>query len=264
MSHIHIPDGVFSLPIWVGSYIVMVILLLGALYQMKKNGLERKIPYIAVMAATMLIAMSIPLGIVPLHISLAVFSGIFLGPMVGFVAVFVVNVILAFMGHGGITVIGLNTLVMGIEVFLGSLFFQQGWFQQKNSIFWRGFFITFLTLFISTSLATGFLVSTVGWEFVIPHSHHEDHTHERIESHEEHENYEGSIHIDHTKEEHNESNHKEALTEVNYLFFSGGLALFIILLVGILLESLITGGLLAFMMDIRPHLFEKNHSTKER
>lgn len=247
MSHIHIPDGVLPLPLWIGSYIVMGILLISVLHKMKVRRWERKVPYIAIMSAVMLIVMSIPLGIVPLHMSLAVFSGIFLGPTIGFVAIFVVNVILAFMGHGGITIIGLNTLVMGLEVTLGYFFFQYVW-TKKIATFWRGFLTTFFTLIISTTLVTGFLIYTAGWEFVIPHSHHE---HNIDIDHEEQDIYE------HVEDTHPQLESKEALSEVNYLFASGGTALVLILMIGILLESFVTGGLLAFMMEIRPHLFEK-------
>ena len=42
-----------------------------------------------------------------------------LGPALSFVSVFVVNLILALLGHGGITAVGINTLTIGIEAALG-------------------------------------------------------------------------------------------------------------------------------------------------
>ena len=64
-----------------------------------------------------------PLGFLPVHLNLTVLAGIFLGPWLGLIAVFVVNFILALLGHGGITVLGLNTLVVGSEAFLGYYIF---------------------------------------------------------------------------------------------------------------------------------------------
>jgi cobalt/nickel transport system permease protein len=47
-----------------------------------------------------------------------------LGPSLIFLATLVVNVILALFGHGGITVIGLNTLILSMEGILGYYLFQ--------------------------------------------------------------------------------------------------------------------------------------------
>ena len=48
-----------------------------------------------------------------------VLTGIIVGPAMGFMAAFIVDFILALFGHGGITVVGLNTLVIGAECALG-------------------------------------------------------------------------------------------------------------------------------------------------
>ncbi|HHY13702.1 MAG TPA: hypothetical protein GX526_03570 [Thermoanaerobacterales bacterium] len=63
--------------------------------------------------------MSIPLVFLPFHLSLTALAGIILGPYFGFLAAFIVNLILAFFGHGGITIVGLNTLIIGSEAILG-------------------------------------------------------------------------------------------------------------------------------------------------
>ena len=49
----------------------------------------------------------------------AALAGMMLGPALSFVSVFVVNLILALLGHGGITAVGINTLTIGIEAALG-------------------------------------------------------------------------------------------------------------------------------------------------
>jgi cobalt/nickel transport system permease protein len=61
----------------------------------------------------MLAAMAIPLGPLEVHVTLAGPVGVLLGGAGAFQVVFVVSVILALMGHGGLTVVGLNALVLG-------------------------------------------------------------------------------------------------------------------------------------------------------
>src|SRR5262249_49059372 len=58
-------------------------------------------------------AVEIPLGPLEYHLTLIGPVGVLLGPAAAFQAVFVVNLILAFLGHGGFTVVGLNALVLG-------------------------------------------------------------------------------------------------------------------------------------------------------
>jgi cobalt/nickel transport system permease protein len=72
-----------------------------------------------------------------------------LGPSLIFLATLVVNVILALFGHGGITVIGLNTLVLSIEGILGYYFFQLLWRMFKK-LTPAVFLATFLALLVST------------------------------------------------------------------------------------------------------------------
>jgi cobalt/nickel transport system permease protein len=48
------------------------------------------------------------------HVNLSVVAGILLRPSLGFLAAFITNLMLAFSGQG-ITVIGLNTLLLGSE-----------------------------------------------------------------------------------------------------------------------------------------------------
>jgi cobalt/nickel transport system permease protein len=59
----------------------------------------------------------------------------------------VVNVILALFGHGGITVIGLNTLTLSVEGILAYFFFR---------LFWRGLKRLSLAAFLATFLPSFF------------------------------------------------------------------------------------------------------------
>ena len=71
MSHIHLPDGVISPVWWVTAWIICLLLILFFARRLKKGGdIRRKIPFIGVVGALMLIFMSIPLGFIPVHLSL--------------------------------------------------------------------------------------------------------------------------------------------------------------------------------------------------
>jgi cobalt/nickel transport system permease protein len=104
----------------------------------------------------MLVGMSLPTEfIIPgYHINLSVVTGILIGPALGFLAAFIANLILALMGHGGITVIGLNTLLLGSEAILGHTFF---YLLRMVPVFWRAVLATVLTLFVTTLLLIGFV-----------------------------------------------------------------------------------------------------------
>jgi cobalt/nickel transport system permease protein len=79
-----------------------------------------------------------------------------------------VNIILALFGHGGITVIGLNTLILSLEGILGYLFFH---------LLWRIFRRLKLAVFLATLLAlfssTMAMIAVVG----LGASHYEEMIH---------------------------------------------------------------------------------------
>jgi len=143
----HIPDGILPIRLWLVGLIVMALAVGFSLFRLKGMDMAKKIPLLGVVSAAMLVAMS--LEILPLfyHINLSVVAGILLGPALGFLAAFIANLILAFMGHGGITVIGLNTLLLGSEAVLGHTFF---YLFKRLPVFWRAVTSTVLTLFLTT------------------------------------------------------------------------------------------------------------------
>ena len=149
MSHIHLPDGVLPIWLWVAGYLGAILVGVILLRFHKKEDLSRRLPLLGMMAAAMVLGASVEIVPIAYHVNLTVISGILLGPSLVFLATFVVNVILALFGHGGITVIGLNTLTLSVEGILGYFLFH---------LFWRGlrrlgiaiFLATFLALFAST------------------------------------------------------------------------------------------------------------------
>ncbi len=158
MSHIHIPDGV--LPLWlilVGWLLAAAFVGLAA-YRLRGEG-SRGVPTLGVLAAVMLVGMSTEIVPIAYHVNLSVLAGIVLGPAYGFLAALIVNLILALLGHGGITVVGLNTLVVGSETALGFYLFRGllaglGRLGKPSPAVAAGL-ATGLTLFVSTWLLIG-------------------------------------------------------------------------------------------------------------
>ncbi len=171
MTHMHIPDGILPVWLWVLGFFVMVLFLALALFQIRNMDTKRKIPLLGALSAVMLVGMTLP--VLPgYHINLTVVTGILIGPSLGFIAAFIANLILALMGHGGVTVIGLNTLLLGSEAVLGHLFFS---LIKGLPVFWRAALATVLTLFITTMLLVGIVaVSHIDPEVL---HHGEEHGH---------------------------------------------------------------------------------------
>ena len=127
MSHMHIPDGVF--PIWLAltGWVITFAVLSFCLMKVKNLNLEHKVPLIGIVSALMVVGMTLEIVPIGYHVNLGVIAGIVLGPYLAFIAVFIVDLIIAMFGHGGITVVGLNSLVVGAEAVLGFYLFRVFW-----------------------------------------------------------------------------------------------------------------------------------------
>lgn len=124
MSHIHIPDGVLPAWLWVGGWLLTLILVGVAGAVAQRSDARRKVPLLGVVSALMLVAMSSEIVPIAYHINLTVVAGVLLGPLLGVVAAFIVEIILAMLGHGGVTVLGLNTLLVATEIVVGWALFR--------------------------------------------------------------------------------------------------------------------------------------------
>jgi cobalt/nickel transport system permease protein len=108
MSHLHLPDGVVPLWLWAPAWPLVLLLLALA----NRAVPPQRVAYQGALGALMLAAMAVPLGPMEFHLTLAGPVGILLGAAGALPVVFVVSAILAFLGHGGLTVVALNTLVL--------------------------------------------------------------------------------------------------------------------------------------------------------
>jgi len=154
MSHIHLPDGVLPVWLWVSGFVIVILIWAILLRFMKKEDLTRRFPLLGMMAAVMVLGASVEIVPIAYHVNLTVISGILLGPSLIFLATLVVNTILALFGHGGITVIGLNTLVLSIEGVLGYFLFHLFWKVLKR-VALAVFLATFIALLCSTFAMIG-------------------------------------------------------------------------------------------------------------
>lgn len=116
MTHIHIPDSVLPVWLWFSGFLLMSVCLALSLFRLRTEDMRIKVPLLGTVAAVMLVAMSLEILPIAYHLNLSVVASILLGSSLGFTAAFIVNLMLAFVGHGGIT-IGLNTLFLGAEAF---------------------------------------------------------------------------------------------------------------------------------------------------
>ncbi len=154
MSHIHLPDGVLPVWLWASGFVLVILIWMVLFRLIRKENLSRRIPLLGMMAAIMVLGASVEIIPIAYHVNLTVISGILLGPFLIFLATFVVNVILGLFGHGGITVIGLNTLMFSIEGASGYFLFYLSW-KLLRKITLSVFLATFLALAISTFCMIG-------------------------------------------------------------------------------------------------------------
>ncbi|NLY42798.1 MAG: energy-coupling factor ABC transporter permease [Clostridiaceae bacterium] len=224
MSHLHLVDGVLEPVWWVLGYAITLGILGIAVTKVRKVELAKKVPFIGVISALMLITMSIPLGFLPVHLNLTVLAGILAGPWLGFIGVFIVNLILALIGHGGITAVGLNTLIIGVEVFAGSFVYKL--LVNRIKPVKASIISVVIALLLSTSLMLGMLAAVnANWEHAL--SHGDGHT---------------SI------------LHEGEPLEIGFFALSGWSAFVVILLSGIMLEALVTALVVRFFMKVRPEM----------
>jgi cobalt/nickel transport system permease protein len=227
MTHIHIPDGILPVWLWVSGFLLMSLFLALSLFRLRTADMKKKVPLLGAVAAVMLVAMSLEILPIAYHLNLSVVAGILLGPSLGFMAAFIVNLMLAFVGHGGITVVGLNTVLLGTEALLGHTLFYL--FRKGLPVFWSAAVATILSLFLASLL----LIGIVGVSHVDAESfaHHHEH--------------EGGV-TEQTHEQHHEPESSSLRTFAVIVLSLGS--------IGWIIEGAITGAVIQFISKVKPDL----------
>jgi cobalt/nickel transport system permease protein len=234
MTHMHIPDGILPVKIWLAGFFIMFLIMVICLIQLRGKDLKREVPLLGAVSAAMLVAMSIEILPISYHINLSVVAGILLGPALGFLAAFITNLVLALIGHGGVTVIGLNTLLLGSEAILGHFLFFA--FPKKLPVFWRAAVATVLTLLITTVALIGIVASS--------------HLDPNLFSHE---------HAGHGTEQEIAQEGQISVSRFAIMVLSLGA-------VGWIIEAAISGAVVSFIAKVKPdllgHVLHRENSTR--
>ncbi|WP_298755766.1 cobalt transporter CbiM [uncultured Campylobacter sp.] len=116
----HISEGVLSAPVLLAGWTVTAPAVAAILWRVRQS----EIPRIACFSALFFVAsfVHLPVGVSSMHLMLSGLVGAFLGSraiLAIFVALFLQGV---FFGFGGLSVLGVNTAVIGFPAVLGRLF----------------------------------------------------------------------------------------------------------------------------------------------
>jgi cobalt/nickel transport system permease protein len=127
LAHIHLPDGAFTIE-WVAVWwAILLLVLITVLFRMRRkdtsnlSGIAITAMITAVSFATFQISLPLLGGV---HLNLTPLVGILLGPGLGILSVFIVNVFSSAIGHGGWGLVGANSLINSVEVSLSYLTFR--------------------------------------------------------------------------------------------------------------------------------------------
>lgn len=236
MTHIHIPDGILPIWLWVSGFLLMSVFLALSLFRLRSQDTKKSIPLLGALAAVMLVAMSLEILPIAYHLNLSVATGILLGPSLGFLAAFIVNLMLSFVGHGGITSIGLNTLLLGAEAALGHTLFSI--FRKRIPVFWSAAAATFVTLLFVSLL----FIAVVGVSLVDVDLFAHNHAHDEKVTAQSHEH--------HHESELGQGQHKTEEPTVSTF------AIVVLSLgsIGWIIEAAITGAVMRFIARVKPDL----------
>ncbi len=162
MAHIHLEDGAFTI-FWVLVWTLIAAGLLSIpLYRL--GGVRIPTRKLAIAAMCVAVGFAIFQVEVPVlggvHINLTPLMGILIGPSLGSLAVLVINMFSAAVGHGGWGMIGANTIVNLIEVLIGYYAYRFMRTSLKAGRFSSGFWTTSLALTISAVAVVGIVTAS--------------------------------------------------------------------------------------------------------
>lgn len=246
MTHIHLPDGVLPWWVWVGGIALAAVWVVLAGWVMgRRADADRRVPMVAVIAALMVVSMSIPIPLLGYHVNLSVVAGALLGPLLAPIAAVIVQITLLATGHGGVTTVGLNILVLSLEMVVGWAVVRG--IASLTRARWRAGTVVavavVLTLALSTTAVVG-IVSTAG--DTIPVHNEEVHSDEIDAA-----SGEAADADDHADEE------GQPLRDFAVTLFSLGS-------IGWLIEAAISALVFNFIARVRPHLLPIKSRPEDR
>ena len=133
----HIADGILAPEVWIAGFVITGIILAYTLHRTKAE----EIPKISLVTSAVFVAslIHIPLGPTSVHLILAGLAGVLLAEK-AYPSVFIALLLQAFLfQHGGITTIGINTVIIGVPALVSYGIFVVGVnhtrFEQRLVIF---------------------------------------------------------------------------------------------------------------------------------
>jgi cobalt/nickel transport system permease protein len=134
---VHIADGILAPEVWIAGFVITGIILAYTLYRTKAE----EIPKISLVTSAVFVAslIHIPLGPTSVHLIFAGLAGVLLAEK-AYPSVFIALLLQAFLfQHGGITTIGINTVIIGVPALVSYGIFVVGVnhtrFEQRLVIF---------------------------------------------------------------------------------------------------------------------------------
>ena len=148
-------------------------------------------------------------------------------------------------GHGGITLVGLNTLVIGSEVLVGAMLFKT--LKRRFSIRKSAFGATGAGVALSMLLMILIVGYTAGLTEALPHHHHGEHDETPAVVLEQHD----------ANEPHDHGHFHEELGQIRYFAFTGWAAVVMIFLAGLILEATGTAMMIGYFQKVKPQLIHR-------
>ncbi len=155
MAHIHLEDGAFTI-FWVSAWTAAAALVIFvALMRLGRGRLATpKLAIASMCVAVGFAAFQIEIPVLGgVHLNLTPLMGVLVGPALGTLSVLTINIFSAAIGHGGWSMIGVNTLVNSVEVILGYAVYRFSREYLKANRFSAGFASASIALTISALVA---------------------------------------------------------------------------------------------------------------
>jgi len=155
MAHIHLEDGAFTILwvfVWTAAAAVVILVALLRLGRGKLATPRLAIASMCVAVGFAAFQIEIPVfgGV---HLNLTPLMGILVGPSLGSLCVLTINIFSAAIGHGGWSMIGVNTLINTVEVVLGYAIYRFSREYLRTRRFAAGFASASIALTVSAFVA---------------------------------------------------------------------------------------------------------------